>query len=296
MLDFRTETFLAVCEEMNYTKAAAILNITQPAVSQHIRYLENYYGTKLLEQNGKKMRLTKQGVLLRNALITMKHDEILLRRSLKELPQEMSLVFGVTMTVGEYLVAKPLEKYLKKHSDTSIKMIADNTQALLHKLDEGTIDFALVEGFFSKNEYDFKVYDREPFVAVCGNGYMDVKHGVEIDELLSHRLIVRERGSGTREILERYLQEKNLRITDFKQVLEVGSIGVIKELVMAGEGITFLYRVAVEKELEKGQIRQIQIHGFQLMHDITFIWRSGSIFADHYKKLFDELRESFPAV
>ena len=75
MLDFRMETFLAVCQCMNFTRASEQLNITQPAVSQHIRFLEKHYNTKLFRYEGKKLMLTGAGEILRNASLTMKHDE-----------------------------------------------------------------------------------------------------------------------------------------------------------------------------------------------------------------------------
>ena len=75
MLDFRVETFLAVCRHMNFTKAARELNITQPAVSHHMHYLEQAYGTALFQHNGKRLQLTEAGEILRRTLMTMKHDE-----------------------------------------------------------------------------------------------------------------------------------------------------------------------------------------------------------------------------
>ena len=79
MLDFRVETFLTVCRTMNYTRAAEELNITQPAVSQHIAHLERDYGVPLFAYRNKKLQLTDAGALLRDALSTMAHDERLLR-------------------------------------------------------------------------------------------------------------------------------------------------------------------------------------------------------------------------
>ena len=80
MLDFRMETFLAVCRYMNFTRAAEKLNITQPAVSQHIRFLEKHYNTKLFRYEGKKLELTEAGEILKNASLTMMHDETAARR------------------------------------------------------------------------------------------------------------------------------------------------------------------------------------------------------------------------
>ena len=78
MMDFRMETFLCVCEYMNFTRAAEKLGLSQPAVSQHIKYLENEYETELFTRDKKKLKLTASGEILRNALLTMRNDEITL--------------------------------------------------------------------------------------------------------------------------------------------------------------------------------------------------------------------------
>ena len=196
MLDFRVKTFLTVCETMNFTKAADALNITQPAVSQHIRYMEGYYGVKLFSSRGKRIELTEAGELLKNTMLTMQHDVIFLKRRLGELPTRRSLHFGVTLTVGEYIIPEAVRRYLCAHPDTAVKMAVANTQELLRKLDGGEIDFALVEGHFAKNEYDHLVYATEPYVAVCGADYPFRTPPKTMEDLTGERIIVREQGSG----------------------------------------------------------------------------------------------------
>ena len=105
MLDFRVETFLTVCRTMNYTRAAEELNITQPAVSQHIAHLERDYGVPLFAYRNKKLQLTDAGALLRDALSTMAHDERLLRDRMRSSATgaRVELSLGMTLTAGEYL-------------------------------------------------------------------------------------------------------------------------------------------------------------------------------------------------
>lgn len=290
MLDFRMDTFLAVCETMNFTRAAEKLNITQPAVSQHIRFLEEYYDTRLFQMRGKKTELTRAGKLLQSVGLTMKHDVLSLRKEIRELQEKKSLRFGVTLTVGEFVIPDPLGRYLMLHPDISLKMEVANTQALLKKLDGGEIDFALVEGYFAKNEYEHLVYATEPYIAVCGKRYAFRKDPKRLEELMGERLILREPGSGTREILERCLEERNLSLYDFSNRIEIGSIAAIKELVREAYGVTFLYEAAVKKELREGTLQKIPIEDFSVAHDLTFIWRRGSAFSEQYKKLFRELK------
>lgn len=287
MLDFRMETFLTVCQYMNFTKAAEVLNITQPAVSQHVRYLEKHYKVKLFRYEGKKPKLTQAGEMLRSAAVTMAHDEISLEKRMQSMSEEFQEIrFGATMTVGEVVMARILKRYLAEYPDVQLHMEVGNTQELLSKMDHGTIDFALVEGFFKKSEYDFLHYSSENYIGVCSPDYKFQKKVRRLEDLFGERLLLREPGSGTREVLERYLDSQNFSIADFAKTSEIGSLHTIKELTKEGLGITFLYEVAVREELEKGELLEIKIKDFKLSHDFTFIWRRGSIYADTYRALF----------
>ena len=290
MLDFRMETFLTVCQCMNFTRASEKLNITQPAVSQHIHFLEKHYNTKLFRYEGKKLKLTGAGEILRNASLTMMHDEISMQNLMQKTDEEKEIHFGDTRTVDDVLMGRILERYLRRYPDAKICMIVDNTQELLRKLDEGIIDFALVEGFFQKNEYDHQKYSDENYIAVCAPDYTfnsdKITTDVSVENLFHERLLVREEGSGTREVLERCLDAQNFSIHDFDKVMEVGSLQTIKELTKAGCGITFLYETAVQDELKEGTLKRIPLKSFEISHEFNFIWRRGSIYADRYMEIF----------
>lgn len=292
MLDFRVETFLAVCQCMNFTRASEKLNITQPAVSQHIRFLEKHYGAKLFRYEGKKLILTKAGEILRNASLTMMHDELSMVKEMQTTGEAEEIRFGATRTVGDVLMGRILETYLQSYPDANIHMVVENTQELLKRLDEGAIDFALVEGFFKKSEYDFQKYSEEKYIAVCAPGYGFQKTPGQIEDLFGERLLVREEGSGTREVLERYLDSRNLSIQDFERQMETGSLHTIKELTKAGCGVTFLYEVAVRRELEEGTLVRIPLKDFNVSHEFAFIWRRGSIYVDRYKEIFRRFSQS----
>ncbi len=286
MMDFRMETFLTVCRYMNFTKAASELHITQPAVSQHIHYLETFYEEKLFLYQGKKMLLSKAGEMLYHSAVTMKHDQLYLSQKIKQNSQKDVIVnFGATLTIGEFVMPKHLTNYLFLNPDANVKMILGNTSELLNKLALGEIDFAVVEGYFNQNDYEFLIYSNERYIPVCGKNYRFKNEPGILEELTTECLIIREKGSGTREILEKNLEEKNKNISSFKRVVEIGSMSAIKALVESNCGITFLYEAAVRKELDIGSIREIKLEDFQVTHDFTFIWNKGSIFSDSYLEI-----------
>lgn len=290
MLDSRTDTFLAVCQEMNFTKAARRLHISQPAVSQHIQYLEAWYGTKLFRFEGKKIYLTDAGTLLKTSFMSLRNNEIYLKEQLAILATKRNtLRFGATLTVGEYMIAAPLIQYLGSHPDSDISVTVANTKELLQQLNDGKIDFALLEGDFPKSAYCHQTYRREHFIPVCGSQHRLPAASFSLTDLTKECLIIREPGSGTRTIMEQALEEADLSLKDFANVITIGNMNTIKELVSAGCGITFLYETAVKKELEDGTLRKIELTSPGIHHEISIIWKKGNLFEDSFKQVFEEV-------
>lgn len=288
MLDFRIYTFLTVCETMNFTHACEKLHITQPAVSQHIKALEQMYNTKLFYQHGKKMVLSESGKLLLNAMNTINNDITHLKNEIANINHNKIIKFGATLTIGEYIMPNILIKNLKVNNSIQISMIVDNTKRLLTKLNKGEIDFALVEGFFPSLEYDSLVYKSEEFLPVCSTKY-NTDNIRTIKDLLNENLFIREQGSGTRDVLEKTLQEHNILISDFKNIKEIGNLNVIKKFILENLGISFLYKSVVENELLENKMKIIPIKDFKLSHEFSFIWQKNSIYSDYYKHIFELL-------
>ncbi len=276
MLDYRTHTFLAVCRTGSLTRAAAELHITQPAVSQHIRQLERHYGTPLFAKTGRGVEPTPAGQLLYRQLSAMENDEARLRSELAALNGERGarppLRLGCTRTVADFVAPRMLAGHLRRHPDQRLLMRTGNTAELVDLLDRGEIDLALVEGSFDRALFESETFSRERFVAVAATGARPAR----ITDLLGMRLVLREKGSGTREILERHLAARDLAVSDFAGVIELASIPAIKACVAAGAGVSFLYRVAVERELASGELADVTPADFDVEHDFSLIWQRGS--------------------
>ncbi|MCI1820845.1 MAG: LysR family transcriptional regulator [Megasphaera sp.] len=290
MLDFRIHTFLCVCRHMNYTKAAAELRITQPAVSQHIRYLEKEYGAKLFSYTGKHLALTQAGHILLNAAATIRHDDSMLKQRLQDLQRNnKSIAMGATHTIGEFCIVDKLARFLNRNPNLNLRLEIADTEYLLKLVDEGKIDFAIVEGFFEVCEYDTLPFAEEPLIAVCGPDYPAEDITVWKD-LLKMRIIIREKGAGARDLLERHLAEHNLTIEDFAHRVEAGSPKAIKEMVSRNCGVAFLYEHSVRRELEQGLLRQVPIRHFNVRHAFSFLWRKGSMHKQTFKDIFKQLK------
>ena len=291
MLDFRTDTFLKVCETMNYTEAARILHITQPAVSQHIRFLEKEYNTSLFAYHNKQLYLTPAGEILRKRLMTMKNDQLAIRNEIEnDVEKREALSIGVTMTIGEYAIVDKIAEFLIRHPEMNLHIHYGNTMQLLELLDKGVINLALVEGNYPKEKYGHKNYSLEDYVAVCAADHtFETEHPDTLRNLLKERLLVREPGSGTRNILEELLLARGMEINDFKRYIEVENMHTIIGLLKRDCGISFMYKIAVADELQAGTLREIQLTDFKMQHDFDFIWEKGSIYTEKYLDICEEL-------
>ena len=290
MLDYRTHTFLAVYRTGSFTRAAEQLHVTQPAVSQHIRQLEAHYGCSLFSKTGRGVEPTSAGKLLYRALDVAENDEARLREELVALGGEKDerppLRLGCTRTIADYVAPRLLSEHLRRHPDDHVYLRTGNTAELVELIEAGGIDLALVEGSFDREVFESEVLSREPFVAVAADG----ERPSSITDLLARRFVLREPGSGTREILERHLAARELSVNDFAGVIELASIPTIKACVAAGAGVSFMYQVAVESELADGSLSDVTPEDFAIEHDFSLIWQRGSHYAARYHALLREWR------
>lgn len=291
MQDFRVKTFLTVCQTLNYTRAAEELALTQPAVSQHIAYLEKEYGAKLFTYHRKKLELTRAGRVLRDALSTMAHDDALLHERIAEVAHgaAVQLRIGMTLTAGEYVVAAPLVRYLSDHPSVQVTVRSGGTQHLLSLMDAGAIDCAFVEGLFDKSSYTANTFRTEKLVAICAADHRFASTPATFEDLLGERLILREPGSGSRDVLAHILAKRNLSPSAFADVCVVESLDIIKIFVAGNLGISFVYEAAVQREVQEGALRIIELPGEPITHDISFVRLPNSIFEADLQALFQGL-------
>jgi DNA-binding transcriptional LysR family regulator len=287
MLDFRVHTFLEVCRQKSYTKAARALNITQPAVTQHIHYLEREYGTEFFDRNARTLTLTGRGRVFYWYALTMESNSQKIYELLAQPEQpSLQLRFGATLSIGEYVMPEILADYLEEQPDHKVSMLVENTESLLKKLDKGEIDFAVIEGKFRKDAYSYALFSNERYIAVCARDYPLPREAISIDRLMEYPFIIREKGSGTRDIFEKILDEYNLKLEQIQRVSEIGDFQAIKYLVTRGLGITFLYETVVSHEIEEGALREIKIENYGATREFNFVYLKNSILEEVYMEFY----------
>lgn len=247
-MEQKLETFLTLCETMHYGRAAEFLNLTQPAVSKHIRALENEYGVKLFSYSGRKLAKTKQAERLEQYARSLKYNETALLQQLYENPVNLIRV-GATKTIGEYILYPYIQNFLRNERNR-LELVVDNTERLLGQLNNGELDFAILEGIFEKSRYDYYLYRMEPYIGICSKEHPFAGREVLVEEVLKERILLREKGSGTRDILERELINLGFKTDSINEQNSISSFELIKALVKDNYGISFLYDAVVKEKEE----------------------------------------------
>ena len=281
MLDPRWNPFLVLCETMNYTRAAEQLCLTQPAVTHHIHYLEDHYGCRLFSYEGKILRLTEAGMRLREFTRSMAYNSKKVEATMAA-PAPISLRVGASKTIGEYVIAPRVERFLRSQPEASFSLLVDNTQVLLRALEAGQLDFALVEGFFDRSRYDAQLCRQEAFFGVCAPQHRLAGRAVPLDEITGERLILREPGSGTRAIFEEALHRQNYTLDSFPSVVTISDFSTIKSLVADGLGLSFLYAPVVEQELEAGTLARFDLAEVPMSGAFYFVCLKDNLFAKNW--------------
>ncbi len=239
MLDYKIITFLNLCKTMNYRKTAEHLNMTQPAVTHHIQALEAQYKCKLFSYENRTLYKTKNAQILEKYAISAEYNEQKLRDELTRV-EKPRIRIGATKTIGEFILNRQVEAFMREF-DINVDYVVDNTDNLLENLRNGSIDFVFIEGFVNRDEYSYYTYRKEEFLGICSEDHPFANQVVELETLFLERLIVREEGSGTRQALERMLEQSNLSLARFENQMKTNSFRAITEMVTAGMGISFVY-------------------------------------------------------
>jgi LysR family transcriptional regulator, transcriptional activator of the cysJI operon len=287
MTDFRLHTFLEVFRQKGFTRAADALHITQPAVTQHIKYLEEELGHALFTIQGRSITLTPSGEILLRYAQSVEADAKRMRERIDTVAARKNLRFGATRTIGEFVMPPCIARWMREYPETDISMVVDNSETLFRMLESGELDFLFVEGLFNRDTYSSDILVSDSIILAASPEHPLAGGLAPFNDLLGETLIIREKGSGGRDILEQTLALNNRSIRSFRAVLEIGNIGAIKALVEEGVGIAFLYERSVQKELSSGALARISVDTLQIRHDYSFVCLKSSLYESEYRKFLE---------
>ncbi|MDF2988901.1 MAG: transcriptional regulator, LysR family [Eubacterium sp.] len=279
MIDSKLITFINAARLGNYTRTAELLNMTQPAVTQHIKQLEEHYKVKLVRKNGRQIALTEEGEMLLKYAADLEANSIKIERGLINKSSVIKKYnIGATLTIGEFVLPSLLGEHKRLNDNIDIIMHVYNLEEIIKRLSFGEFDLGIVEGPFDKSRFNNKkLKDDELVLAAAPGSSLAKQHRVDINDIISFgKLIMREKGSGTRIVFENKLAELGIGLENVKTYMEVGSIGAIKSLVQANLGYTIISREAIKSEVEAGTLKILPINGVRIIREFNFIFRDDA--------------------
>jgi len=291
MLDHRYQTFLVLATTKSYTRTAQQLYISQPAVSQQIKNLESELGLELVHYERPKLTITAAGQELAAFIqrVQVQADKVV--TTLQHPQKTRQVPVSTTLSLSEFL-APQLIALLQRRDYHEINCRVTNTQAALRALEAGTSDFALIEGNFDKQRYGYEIVRQEPFVGVVAADHPLAQQAVvSWADLTAYPLIIREVGSGSREILENLAHAANVTFAEFPQLVTVNNLAAIREILLRGSGVSFVYRSVVADALRAGQLKVLPLQAGRLRHDLDLVYPRDSYFAAAYQEWASALRE-----
>jgi len=277
MLDKRFNTLKVLAKTNSFTQTAQELYITQPAVSQQITSLADELDLQLVIREHGRIHLTPAGIELAKFAKQVELESNRVISSLKNSTQYLKM--GCTLSLSSTILPQFIHHLSTKSNIVATKI--NNTEHILQDIRNGKVDFGLVEGNYNKDEFDSFFIQREKFVCVA---HTDIPT-YSIEDLFQQTLLIRENGSGSRNIFENWLATQNYNINDFTNVMEIASPSTIVELLKQNEGISFIYESLVTDELKSGQLKKLDLRGFDIEHPINLVFLKNSYFKDTYQAI-----------
>lgn len=258
MLDYELLIFVTVAEKKNFSRAGEELNLTQPAISQHIHCMEEHYRVRLFERSNKKVELTQAGHILYSyakQILTLYQKA---ERDVNDLIELVTgkMVVGASMTIGEYVLPRLLGAYAKMFPAVELAMTIGNTAMIYEHTMNGSIDIGLVEGPVEHAHLQVEPFLEDEMVLIVAADHVLAEKALVVPEdLHGQTFILREEGSGTRVAMENALHDMGLMPG---QIIQLGSTQAIKQAVEAGLGLSFMSCWAIHKEVTLSTLKPLR--------------------------------------
>ena len=277
-MDYRHKVFLAVAENLSFSKAANELFISQPAVTKHIKELERQLGIALFHRKGNRIYLTKAGEITykfyKQAFQLYSELEFALG-ALKD-EHKGSLRIGASSTISQYVIPKVLAQYHKRYPKIELSLFNGNSFEIEQKLIDNKIDIALVENSTSRQNLKYINFLNDEIVVVAAkNSLISKQNSLDVKDLQETMLVLREQGSGTLEVIEKELAQKGISIKNLNVFLHLGSTESIKQFLIDFEGIAFVSKRAIENELQLNLLKEISVKGFRINRNFRIVVPAG---------------------
>ena len=272
--------FCAIVERKSFSEAAERLGVTQPAVSQQIRSLEERLGQQLLDRSGRRVEPTEAGRrLYRSAQRLLAQERQLLEDVAGEAegPLRGQLAMGASTGPGGTVVPVLLCEFAEANAEVTVDLSISDTQTIVDRVARRELELGVV-GFTPRNRsVTYEPFFQDEVVLVCLADHRFAGETVTLDDLRDEPLIVMQEGAGVRQVIEDELRKAGTRLRDLDVRLELGLQESVKSAVEAGHGVTFISRTAVEPELAAGTLATARVEGLEPSREISLVRATGRV-------------------
>jgi DNA-binding transcriptional LysR family regulator len=254
------ETFRRLASEQNFTRTAEALNLTQPAVTQHVRALQEHFQVKLVDLVGRRTVLTDAGTFLAARAELLLGNVAALEREMHEFADVRAgeLRIGATLTIGTYALPKLVARLRASYPDIVLRVEIENTYAMAQAVKAGRVSLALVEGPLQDEDLEIESYADDELVLVVAASHPFARKRKRIDaiDLASQAFVAREEGSGTRELAEQKLRAVGV-VPNVVLALPTGE-GIVRAVEL-GIGIAIVSRLVADPYIRDGRVDRVAI-------------------------------------
>jgi LysR family transcriptional regulator, transcriptional activator of the cysJI operon len=272
---FSLKVFRSVAEHLSFRKAAELLSLTQPAVTLQIQALEQDLGARLFDRAAGKVSLTKQGAILfchaqKIAKIAL---EAVQELSANEVQLSGTFALGVSTTIAQYVLPRLLATFLAEHPRLKLSVHSANTDAIVTLLLDNKVSIGLIAGPARQRGLHAEPFMEDELVLIASRDFEfdHLSHG----QLTASTLLLREPGSGSRRVVEAALRKERLKLSLFKNVIELDSTEAIKSAAEAGLGLAFVSYCAINKELELESLKIVELNGVRITRQYSVVFLTG---------------------
>ncbi|WP_078427122.1 LysR family transcriptional regulator [Alkalihalobacterium alkalinitrilicum] len=284
--------FVTVVEQRNFSKAAKILNLSQPNVSLHIRNLENEFGSVLFHRSPKQVKVTEEGEIL---YVRAKQILSLYDGAKQELNDRKHIVqgtikIGASFTIGEYILPRILAKFASDNRGVKFEVTVGNTEEVIERIRGNDLEIGLVEGEVPNIDMNVQPFMEDEMIMIAPAHHTLAQLRVVKPEMLQDEVwIWRETGSGTRAYSDRFMNELNLNV---KHSFIFSSSQGIKEAVSEGLGIAMISKWTVRKEIQAGTIRKLNINNRKFVRPFSLVQSKNPGYSKAHQLFIEEIEKA----
>ncbi|MGG5462034.1 selenium metabolism-associated LysR family transcriptional regulator [Clostridium sp. B9] len=292
-MNFRKlKIFFETAQCLNMTKVAKSMYISQPSISQAIAELESDLDVKLFDRIGKKLYLTHEGEIYfeYSRRILNLYEEANNTIKSNKSGQKGKIVIGASTTIGIYILPELIKEFNEAYKNIEISLIIENTQIIEKLILENKVDIALVEGNVTSQEVEVESVGKDELVFIANpNNPIFSKESISLKDLENEKFIMREAGSGTREIVENYLKNRDC---NYKVYMELGNTEAIVRIVEAGLGIACVSCKSIGERIEENSIKEICIDDVNIKRDLYLIYHKDKFISKNMETFINEIKST----